>query len=139
MNIEWSESQNTLLTFLLMHREDMNAKWFLVASAQIHMRLMIVTGQKRQRLLLMCSGVVPIPTSTDLTDEQQDSDETEDMSKLWCYCNEPSFGEMMLCDNEKCTIKWYHFDCLRIRCPPKGKWYYPSCRKLSRLCKKKKA
>ena len=84
-------------------------------------------------------GVVPIPTSTDLTDEQQDSDETEDMSKLWCYCNEPSFGEMILCDNEKCTIKWYHFDCLRIRCPPKGKWYCPSCRKLSRFCKKKKA
>ena len=36
-------------------------------------------------------GVVPIPicTSTDSKDEQQDtqSDESEDMSKLWCYCN----------------------------------------------------
>ena len=66
-------------------------------------------------------GVVPIPAPTDLTDEQQDTDESEDMSKVWCCCNEPSFGKMILCDNEKCTIKWYHFDCLRNRCPPKGK------------------
>jgi len=53
-------------------------------------------------------GVVTIPicTSTDSTDEQQDtqSDESEDMSKLWCYCNEPSFGEMIQCDNGKCSI-----------------------------------
>ena len=33
-------------------------------------------------------GVVPIPTSTDLTDEQQDTDKCEDMSKLLCCCNE---------------------------------------------------
>ena len=37
-------------------------------------------------------SVVPIPTCTDLTDEQQDTDESEDMSKLWCYCNEPNFN-----------------------------------------------
>ena len=83
-------------------------------------------------------GVVPILTSTDSRSEQQDTNESEDMSKLWCYCNEPCFGEMIQCDNEKCTIKWFHFDCLRIRCPPKGKWYCPSCRKLSKFCKKKK-
>ena len=64
--------------------------------------------------------------------------ESEDMSKLWWYCNEPSFGEMILCDNEKCTIKWNHFDYLRIRCPSKAKCYCPSCCKLSKFCKKKK-
>ena len=82
-------------------------------------------------------GVVPILTSTNSTSEQQDTDESEDMSKLWCYCNEPSFGEMIQCNNAKCTIKWFHFECLRIRCPPKGKWYCPSCCKLSQFCKKK--
>ena len=41
-------------------------------------------------------GVVPIPSSQD-ADEQQDSDsdDCEDMSKLGCYCNEPSFGNMI--------------------------------------------
>ena len=38
-----------------------------------------------------------------------------DLAKLWCYCNEPSFGEMIMCNNEKCLIRWFHFDCLRIR------------------------
>ena len=52
--------------------------------------------------------------------KEKETDESEDMSKLWCYCNEPSFGEMIQCDNEKYTIKWFHFDCLRIRCPMKG-------------------
>lgn len=77
-------------------------------------------------------GIVPIPTNEAGTCEQV-TDEKEDMSRLWCYCNEPSFGDMVKCDNDKCTIQWFHFDCLKIRCPPKGKWYCPSCRKLSKF------
>ncbi len=45
---------------------------------------------------------------------------------------------MVQCDNDKCTIQWFHFDCLRIRCPPKGKWYCPSCRKLPKFSMKMK-
>lgn len=50
---------------------------------------------------------------------------------------DPSFGDMIMCDNDKCTIKWFHFECLRIRCIPKGKWYCPSCCKLSKFSRKK--
>ena len=25
--------------------------------------------------------------------------------------NELSFGDMVMCDHDKCTIKWFHFDC----------------------------
>ena len=25
--------------------------------------------------------------------------------------NEPSFGDMVMCDHDKCTIKWFRFDC----------------------------
>ena len=38
----------------------------------------------------------------------------------------------------KCSISWFHFDCLRIRTPPKGKWYCPSCRKLKKFNRQKK-
>lgn len=62
----------------------------------------------------------------------------EDYTKLWCYCNQPSFGDMVECDNDKCTIQWFHFACLRIRCPPKGKWYCPSCCKLPKFSRKSK-
>ena len=83
-------------------------------------------------------GVVPTATSKMLIGKEKETDESEDMSRLCCYCNEPSFGEMIHCDNEKSTIKWFHLDCLRIRCPMKDKWYCPSCRKLSKFCKKTK-
>ena len=53
----------------------------------------------------------------------------EDYTKLWCYCNTPSYGEMIKCENEECAIQWFHFDCLRIRSAPKSKWYCPTCQK----------
>ena len=57
-------------------------------------------------------------------------EDDEDYDKVWCYCNQPSHGEMILCDNKSCQIKWFHCDCLRIRKIPKGSWKCPSCRKL---------
>ncbi len=79
------------------------------------------------------SGVVPEPTSTAST--SVDKDEVE---KSWCCCQQPSFGTMIGCDSSDCTIQWFHCDCLRIRCPPKGKWYCPSCRKNTESRKSKK-
>ena len=73
------------------------------------------------------SGVVPVPKP--VTDSHDSADD-EDYDKLWCYCNQPSYGFMISCDNDSCPIEWFHGDCLRIRRPPKGKWYCPSCRKL---------
>lgn len=79
------------------------------------------------------SGIVPVPNP--ITDPQDGDD--EDYEKLWCYCNQPSYGLMISCDNDSCPIIWFHGDCLRIRRPPKGKWYCPSCRKLSKAGQKK--
>lgn len=81
------------------------------------------------------SGVVQVLSQT----EQAAEEEAEDPEKLWCYCAQPCYGDMICCDNVKCTIKWFHFDCLRIRCPPKGKWYCPSCCKLPQFNRKRTA
>ena len=75
-------------------------------------------------------------TSTSSSTSNQDT-EDEDYTISWCFCNKPSYGDMILCDNTKCTIKWFHFDCLSIRSPPKGKWYCPSCCKLPKYRRKK--
>ena len=75
-------------------------------------------------------GRVALPTSTTQPTSGMQShmmEEKEDVSKLWCYCNEPRFGKMILCDNERYTIKWFHFNCLWIQCASKGKWYCHSC------------
>ena len=84
-------------------------------------------------------GTVSTPshTPTGVLSLVEDSQNHEDLSMLWCYCNEPVFGDMIMCDNVKCPIKWFHFDCLRIRQAPKCKWYCPYCRKLAQFSRKR--
>lgn len=54
-------------------------------------------------------------------------DETE-----YCICRQISYGEMVACDNEDCEIEWFHYGCVGVTQPPKGKWYCPDCtRKMS--------
>ena len=65
-------------------------------------------------------GIVTEPRNTDTTSSEEK--ENEDYTKSWCYCCQPTYGNMILCDNQSCTIQWFHFDCLSIRAPPKGKW-----------------
>lgn len=81
-------------------------------------------------------GIVQQPSAQEC--EQGSSSGETVIDELWCYCNQPGYGEMIMCDNPECTIQWFHFDCLRIRRPPKGKWYCPSCRKLSSFNRQKK-
>ncbi len=45
----------------------------------------------------------------------------------YCVCGQVSFGEMIACDNEECSIKWFHIDCIGLKSLPKGKWYCPEC------------
>jgi len=45
----------------------------------------------------------------------------------YCICNRVSFGEMVGCDNAECKVEWFHFECVGLTHPPKGKWYCPDC------------
>ena len=74
-----------------------------------------------------------------LTDKNDmDYDDNEDYKKTWCYCGQPSYGQMIHCDHESCSIEWFHCDCLRIRKIPKGTWRCPSCWKLPKKAKRQK-
>ncbi|CAG9585828.1 unnamed protein product [Danaus chrysippus] len=50
---------------------------------------------------------------------------------VYCYCRCPydEVSEMIACDADGCPIEWFHFECVGIMVPPKGKWYCPECRK----------
>ena len=51
-----------------------------------------------------------------------------DKEQLWCICNKVASGEMIACDNEKCVVEWFHFQCVNISRAPRGKWF---CQKYS--------
>lgn len=62
-------------------------------------------------------------------DETPPMDETIDPDEpTYCLCDQISFGEMILCDNDLCPIEWFHFSCVSLTTKPKGKWFCPNCR-----------
>ena len=60
--------------------------------------------------------------------------------QTFCYCKGPDTGKMIACDNNECVIEWFHLDCLKIdeKSIPKGKWYCPDCRKMTKFGKRTK-
>lgn len=64
-----------------------------------------------------------------LHDETPPLEETIDPDEpTYCLCDQISFGEMILCDNDLCPIEWFHFSCVSLTTKPKGKWFCPNCR-----------
>ena len=61
------------------------------------------------------SSGVPMPVAPDPNEPR------------YCICNQVSFGEMVGCDNKDCAIEWFHYACVGIEEPPKGKWYCQDC------------
>ena len=47
--------------------------------------------------------------------------------RRYCFCNEMSYGDMIACDNPACRREWFHYPCVGIITPPKGKWYCSDC------------
>ncbi|XP_037962775.2 inhibitor of growth protein 1 [Plutella xylostella] len=58
--------------------------------------------------------------------EEQDAIDPDE--PRYCLCDQISFGEMILCDNDLCPIEWFHFSCVSLTTKPKGKWFCPKCR-----------
>lgn len=49
--------------------------------------------------------------------------------EIWCFCKRALSTEVIGCDNETCNVQWFHFECVGIKCKPRGKWYCQECRK----------
>ena len=55
--------------------------------------------------------------------------------KLYCVCQCPhdDVSEMIGCDAPDCRLEWFHFECVGIMVPPKGKWFCPECSERYRI------
>lgn len=45
----------------------------------------------------------------------------------YCYCGQVSFDEMVACDNDDCTIEWFHYACVGLTRQPKKEWFCRFC------------
>lgn len=52
----------------------------------------------------------------------------EKQNNVWCYCKKDLADATLIgCDNDACTISWFHITCMKLGTVPKGKWYCPTC------------
>ncbi|XP_050354837.1 inhibitor of growth protein 2 [Nymphalis io] len=58
----------------------------------------------------------------------EETDAIDPDEPRYCLCDQISYGEMILCDNDLCPIEWFHFSCVFLTTKPKGKWFCPKCR-----------
>ena len=70
------------------------------------------------------SGSTVLPNTSDHTD-------STDEEGPWCICQQYiEDSELIGCDNEQCSIQWYHISCLNLIQVPEGKWICPACQSL---------
>ena len=68
--------------------------------------------------------VVPALTTSKVP-EEYNSDE----SVVHCVCGAVDSGQMVGCDNDKCSYQWFHWKCVGLSKAPRSKtWYCPDCR-----------
>ena len=78
------------------------------------------------------------PTQCTSTSNPTSTPAISSTEQMYCYCRGPEESTMIPCDNPDCPIEWFHLECLHLRNVPKGKWFCPDCRKLSKFLKAKK-
>eukprot|EP00879_Flechtneria_rotunda_P003977 GHRR01004217.1.p1 GENE.GHRR01004217.1~~GHRR01004217.1.p1 ORF type:complete len:297 (+),score=123.71 GHRR01004217.1:203-1093(+) len=90
---------------------------------------------RKKRKYVRRKGVAAAPTAAGSNAAGQTEDcapaadeAVEDASEpRYCVCRGVSYGEMVACDSEDCPIEWFHYGCVGITEPPKGKWYCSHC------------
>lgn len=97
-------------------------------------------GGKKNKKRKSGRGQATNAQNTNRDDLTPPPEETIDPDEpTYCLCDQISFGEMILCDNDLCPIEWFHFSCVSLMTKPKGKWYCPNCRGDRPNCMKPKA
>ncbi|KAF8463161.1 inhibitor of growth proteins N-terminal histone-binding-domain-containing protein [Kalaharituber pfeilii] len=61
-------------------------------------------------------------------EDDEDDEENGDDKRLYCYCQQVSWGNMVACDDSDCRYEWFHWGCVNLTKEPPGKWYCDTCR-----------
>jgi len=60
-------------------------------------------------------------------DAEGEDDADGDDGRPYCFCQKPSFGDMIGCDSGCCPYEWFHLSCLNLKQAPPEKWYCTYC------------
>ncbi|KAF2428259.1 hypothetical protein EJ08DRAFT_735651 [Tothia fuscella] len=74
---------------------------------------------------------VEMDDSNEVIRVNKDKAKPEAKYDLWCHCNGPDIGTMMVkCADDGCLTKWFHAKCVGLTAEtiPEGAWICPLCR-----------
>lgn len=61
--------------------------------------------------------------------------------RVYCFCRNVSYGQMIACDSNWCQYEWFHYGCVGLKAVPKDhdKWYCSeNCRKQASRARRQK-
>lgn len=64
------------------------------------------------------------PAGTPSTQQDENAQPSEG-DKLYCLCEGPESGKMIMCDSKTCKHTWFHYKCVNIKRAPKKKVVLP--------------
>jgi len=105
-------------------------------------KVMMINGDPRLETLLS-SGVSAAKAMSQSTtskkkrrvEEDTDVLEVDPNEPVYCLCRQIAFGEMIACDNEECSIEWFHYACVNLTKKPRSVWLCPDCAHLKHTLK----
>ncbi|KAG1449178.1 hypothetical protein G6F56_008722 [Rhizopus delemar] len=68
-----------------------------------------------------------LPVNTPQKRMRRDHGDADNDDRLYCFCQQVSYGDMVACDGTNCPFEWFHMECVGLEEPPKGSWYCPDC------------
>jgi hypothetical protein len=110
-----------------------NSSTVIVQDSEAHKCVSITTMSTNSP-----TGILATNASLDSknTGEKNISADLSADNTMFCVCRQKEYGKMVACDNASCSIVWFHFNCVRIRKQPAGKWFCPNCRGQSSKCER---
>lgn len=60
--------------------------------------------------------------------EEVEEVEIDPNEPLYCICRQVAFGDMIACDNDSCTVEWFHYSCVNLTKKPKSTWLCNACK-----------
>lgn len=84
------------------------------------------------------ADVPPVPTMSEMEEmfvtrnhkkkkKKEDKDATASSEPLYCLCQRANYGDMIRCDNDGCSIEWFHYPCVGLTKEPIKRWLCPEC------------
>jgi hypothetical protein len=69
-----------------------------------------------------------IKSDTQRYEEAGEILEIDPNEPVYCICRQVAFGDMIACDNDSCSIEWFHYSCVNLTKKPKSTWMCNTCK-----------